>query len=148
MSSQIVPVGHLFLDLRWTSASVEAGLELSAPVTTRRVDGAGFSQSHLLSSIAGCGVLEPWSACALLKVGTVRAVGKQIDAPNSANSALVQSGLRLGFAQRLSSRVQFSLRAEGIVNLTRWSVELDQVSVWNAPPLGFLTGVDFLVLLR
>jgi hypothetical protein len=148
MSSKVVPAGRLFVDLRSTFAALEAGLELSVPVTTRRADGAGVSQSYLLSSLAGCGVLEAWSACAVLKVGAVHAVGQGVDEPNSANAALVQSGLRLGFAQRLSSRTSLGLRAEGLVNLTHWSVELDGHSVWDAPRFAFGSGLDFLVLLQ
>ncbi|HEY3254759.1 MAG TPA: hypothetical protein VGJ91_12455, partial [Polyangiaceae bacterium] len=90
MSSQVVPVGHIFGGLRWTAWAVELGLEASTPIVTRRADGAGFSQWYLLASAAGCALAGPWSACALLKVGTVRVSGRDIDVPNGAGTTLAQ----------------------------------------------------------
>jgi hypothetical protein len=148
MSSQLVPSGRVFAGLRWAVAAVELALEATTPVTTRRADGAGFSQWYLLLSGAGCGAIEPWSACAVFKAGVVRVAGRDIDVPNGASGAILQSGLRLALNQRLTSGTSLSFRGEGLVNLTRWSVTLDHFPAWSAPRLGFESGLDFVVLFR
>ena len=146
MASSVLPAGRVFGGLRWTALALELGVEASIPIITRREDGAGFSQWYLASSAAGCALFGPWSACALLKVGTVQVSGRDIDVPNSAGAPLVQSGLRLALSQHLGARVSLSLRAEGLVNLTRWSVNLDQSSLWSAPRFAATSGLDFTVL--
>jgi len=148
MSSSVVPVGRLFAGLRWTAVATELGLEVSLPVIARRADGAGFSQWHLLTSAAGCVLPEPWGVCALLKVGTVRVSGRDIDEPHGVGTLLAQGGLRAAFSPRLSSRVLLSLRAEGLVNMTRWSVMLDQTPVWSSPQFAATAGLDFTVLFQ
>jgi len=149
MSSSVVPVGRLFAGLRWTAVAAELGAEVSLPViASRRADGAGFSQWHLLTSAAGCVLPDPWLACALLKVGTVHVSGRDIDEPHGAGTLLAQSGLRVAFSPHLSARTLLSLRAEGLVNLTRWSVMLDQTPVWSSPPFAVTSGLDFTVLFQ
>ncbi|HEX2669786.1 MAG TPA: hypothetical protein VHM25_02885 [Polyangiaceae bacterium] len=148
MSSSVVPIGRLFVGLRWTAVATELGLEASLPVTTHRADGAGFSQWHLLTSAAGCVLPEPFGACALLKVGTVRVTGRDIDEPHGTGTLLAQTGLRVAFSPHLSAHTVLSLRAEGLVNLTRWSVMLDQTPVWSSPPFAVTSGLDFTVLFQ
>ena len=142
MSSQVVPEGRFFAGLRWTALAVELGLEASAPVITRRADGAGFSQWYLLASAAGCASFQPWSACALMKLGTVRVSGRDIDVPNGTGALVAQAGLRLALRQRLSARTFVSFRTEGLVNLTRWSVLLDGIEVSNTPRFAWVSGLD------
>jgi len=148
MSSHVLPEGRLFAGLRWTAVAIELGLEASTPAVVRRADGAGFSQWYLVSSAAGCALFAPWSACALLKVGTVQVSGRDIDVPNSAGAPLAQAGLRLALSQRLTSRLFVSLRGEGLVNLTRWSVTLDQLPVSSAPRFAYVLGPDFGILFQ
>jgi hypothetical protein len=148
MASRPVPVGQVFAGLRWALAAAELGLEASAPITTRRADGAGFSEWYILASAAGCGVIEPWAACAVLKAGAVRVAGRNVDMPNGAGAALVQTGLRLAWSQRLTGSTSVTFRGEGLVNLTRWSVALDRFPVWSAPRLAFDSGLDFAVHFR
>lgn len=146
MSPQVVPEGRFFAGLRFPAVAIELGLEASAPVILRRADGAGFSQWYLVSSAAGCALFEPWSACALLKLGTVQVSGRDIDVPNSAGAILAQAGLRLALSQRVTSQTFISVRGEGLVNLTRWSVTLDRIPVSSAPRFAYLAGLDFGVL--
>ncbi|MEP7051668.1 MAG: hypothetical protein ABJB12_15000 [Pseudomonadota bacterium] len=148
MAPRPVAGARVFAGLRWPLAALEFALEGSAPVTVRRADGAGYSQWYLLASAAGCGVFEPGSVCALLKAGTVRVAGRDIDVPNSAGAALVQSGVRLALSQHLSASTSLSLRGEGLLNLTRWSATLDRLPVWSASRLALDSGLDLVVLFR
>ena len=54
MSSTPVLLGRVLGSLAWQHVSVELAAEASLPTTTRRSDGAGFSQQHLLASAAAC----------------------------------------------------------------------------------------------
>jgi len=148
MSSNLVPDARVFGSARWPAFALELGIELSAPVTVRREDGAGVSQWYLLSSVAGCGRIAPFRACGVFKAGTVRATGRDIDLPKTATAVLTQSGLRLGLEQRLSERAYLSFDADGLVNLTRWSVSLDHVPTWTSPRFAFGAGISLLVLFR
>lgn len=148
VSSHVAPAGRLFGGVRWTVLAIELGAEASAPVVTRRADGAGFSQWYLLANGAACALFEPLTVCALLKVGTVRVTGRDIDVPNGTGALLAQSGVRAALSQHLSSSVFLSLRGEALVNMTRWSVNLDHTPVWSSPPFAFIAGLDFTVLFQ
>jgi hypothetical protein len=148
VSPHLVAAGRVFSGVRWALAAVELAFEASVPVTARRADGAGFSQWYLLASAAGCGVIEPWSACAVFKAGSIHVAGRDIDLPSGASAAVIQSGLRVALSQRLNASTSLSLRGEGLVNLTRWSVTLGHLPVWSAPRLAFESGLDFAVFFR
>jgi len=96
----------------------------------------------LLASAAGCASFQPWSVCALMKLGTVRVTGRDIDVPNGTGALVAQGGLRLALRQRLSARTFVSFRTEGLVNLTRWSVLLDGIEVSSTPPFAWVSGLD------
>ena len=76
--------GGIFGVLAWTHVAIELAAQTSVPVTTRRADGSGFSQQHLLLGAAGCAVFTRWTACLLANAGEVRLSGVDIDRPTSA----------------------------------------------------------------
>jgi len=145
LSSRAVPLARLLGSIAWQHVSLELGAEGSLATTTRRGDGAGFSQQHLLVTAAACGVLARWSVCALGKGGAVRIAG-EIDVPASPSGRIVQTGLRLAVTQPLG-RAYLTAYAEQLVSLTSWTIRLDQIPVWTAPrfsgTLGLAAGVHF-----
>ena len=148
LSSTAVPFGRAFGSVAWQHSSLELAAEVAWPKTTRREDGAGYSQQQFLLGAAGCGDLQPWSACLLAKAGAIRIVGKDLDHPRSPSGPILETGLRLALVQPLGRQLYFAARAEGLVNVTRWSVTLDQNLVWASPrfvaTVGFDIGVRFL----
>jgi len=142
MSSAPILLGRVFGALEWPHASVELGALASLPATTRRADGAGFSQQHLLASAAICGTLMRSNACAVLNAGEARMAGENIDRPTSANVAIVQAGVRAGMKQPLGPHASLSVHADGLVNVTRWTARLDAVPVWTAPRFAATLGLD------
>jgi hypothetical protein len=142
MSSAPILLGGAFGSLVWRRVSVELAAAASVPATTRRADGAGFSQQHLLASVAACAVVTRWSACALANAGEIRMAGENIDRPTSATAPLVEAGARVRFSQNLGDRGFVTAHADGVVNLIRWTASLDQVPVWTAPRLAAAFGVD------
>jgi hypothetical protein len=148
MSSAPIVLGRLLGTLAWRHVSLELAAELSLPSTTRRADGAGFSQQHLLASAAGCAVLTRWKACLVAVAGEVRMTGEDIDRPTSAEVPVVEAGARVGFVQRLGHGVFLDAHADGLAILTRWTATLDQVSVWTAPRFAAVLGVDASVRFR
>lgn len=123
-------------------AELELGGELSTKVSEDRADGAGFTVQAWLASAAVCGLWGPWSVCALGKGGAVNVEGERVDVPASPSGKVFLAGIRLGARQRVGSTFFFAERLEGLASLTRWTVTLDQVPVWTAPPLAGTVGVD------
>jgi len=142
MSSAATWSGRFFGAMGWSHLSVELAGALSARDTTRRADGAGFSQRVLFFGAAGCAGVVHWSACLLSNVGQVRMHGEDIDRPTSATVPLVQVGLRAGARQRLGRHVFWQAHLDGLVNLDRWTATLDHVAVWTAPRFVASLGLD------
>ncbi|HET9960021.1 MAG TPA: hypothetical protein VFQ61_36260 [Polyangiaceae bacterium] len=142
MSSGLVGFGRLFGVITRRRFSLEFGGEVGVPTVTRRADGAGYSQQLVLASLAGCGVVPPWSGCLLTKAGIARVRGHDIDVPSSDSAPLVQAGVRGGLSSPIGSRLFFALRVEGLATLTRWTVALDGFGVWTSPPLTMGAGLD------
>jgi hypothetical protein len=146
MSSGPVLLGRLFGVVEWQHVSLELAALVGLPATTRRADGAGFSQQHLLGSAAACAAVAGataarWSGCAVANAGAVRMVG-DIDRPTSATVPIVEAGLRAGVRQPLGHHASLSAHADGLVNLTRWTGSLDYVPVWTAPRFAATLGID------
>jgi hypothetical protein len=142
MSSSPVLLGRLFGGLAWQHVSIEIAAIVSLPATTRRPDGAGFSQQLLLGSAAACATTARWIGCAVANAGAVRMGGQDIDRPATATVPVVEAGARVGLIQRLGSRAFVGAHADGMVNLIRWTASLDQVPVWTAPRFAAALSVD------
>jgi hypothetical protein len=142
LSSDPVALGRLFGRVAWPRVSLELAADVSLPATTRRADGAGFSQQLLLASAVACVTQARWNACFVGKGGQARMDGEDIDRPASAQVIVLQAGVRAGFLQPLGSRVFIGVHADGLVNLSRWTARLDQVPVWTAPRFAATLGLD------
>jgi len=140
-----VGLGRLFVTMGWTHVALELAGESTLPSTTRRADGAGFSQFQLLAGLAACGVHRWFSACAVGKAGQLRVQGQNVDVPGSATGLVVLAGVRLAGAHALGHRMYIVGRAEGLARLTRGTVTLDSMPVWHTPPLAALLGIDLAV---
>ena len=142
ISSKPIAIGRLFATVAWTHAALELAGEVSAPSTTNRADGAGFSQQQFLASLAGCGVQSLWSLCAVGKVGELRVVGQGVDVPLTASGLMIQSGLRLAAAYTLGHRAYIIGHVEGLARLTHGTVTLDSIPVWTSPRFAAVLGID------
>ena len=148
VSSSAIPLGRLLGTVEWTHVAVELAAEISVPSTTRRADGAGFSQQQFLASLAGCGVRRPWSACLVAKVGEIRVSGEGVDFPATSYGVVAQAGLRLAVTHRLGSRFQIGAHADGLALITQGIVTLDGMPAWTTPRLAALFGADIGVRFR
>jgi hypothetical protein len=141
MSSTPIVLGRIFGAVSWPHVSLELAAVASLPSTTRRADGAGFSQQHLLLSAASCVVVSRWNACLLANAGEVRMAG-DIDRPTSAVVPLVEAGARLAVIQQLGQHFFLNAHVDGLARLTRWTASLDQVPVWSSPRVAAAIGID------
>jgi hypothetical protein len=142
LASSVVPFGRVVGSLAWPHWSLELSAEAGWPTTTRRDDGAGFSQQQLLGSLGGCGILDRVSACLLAKGGAVRVAGKDVDSPATEWGSVFEVGLRLAVTQGLGRHAYLAARAEGLVNVMRWNVTLDKTLVWTSPRFAETLGLD------
>lgn len=143
LSSTTVPFGRGFGSVAWQHTSLELAAEVAWPTTTRREDGAGFSQQQFLAGVAGCGILQAWSACLVAKTGGMRVVGKDVDRPRSSTGPILETGLRVAVQLGLGRYLYLAARADGLVNVTSWRVTLDQNLVWTSPRFAATVGLDF-----
>jgi hypothetical protein len=135
-------LGRVFASAAWGHASLELGGELSTSAGASRADGAGFSGHAWLASAAASGTWGPWSVGVLAKGGVVNVAGERVDVPASPRGKVFLAGVRVGARQRLGEVLFFAERLEGLANLTRWTVTLDQLPVWTAPVLAGTVGFD------
>jgi hypothetical protein len=142
VSSKPIAVGRLFATVAWPHVALELGGEVSAPSTTFRADGAGFSQEELLATLAGCGVRFFFSVCAVGKLGELRVAGQGVNVPLTASGFMAQAGARLAFAPTLGPRAYIVAHAEGLGRLTRGTVTLDSMPAWTTPRFAALLGID------
>ena len=145
MSSRVLPFGRLFGGVDWPHGSLSLGAEASAPATLRRADGAGFSHRQLLASAAGCGVLESFSTCLVVKAGEIWILGEDVDDPEAASGPLVELGLRVGVTRRLHRQLYLAAHSEVLGVPTIWSVTLDRSVVYTSPRLAGTLGCDLVL---
>lgn len=142
LTSDPVALGRLFVAAEWSHAAIELGGEVSFPSTTRRGDGAGFSEYDLLANVAGCGVHSPWSACAVAKMGELRVRGQGVNVPLTASGLMAQTGLRLAAGHAFGRRTYVGAHFEGLARLTGSTVTLDSMPVWRMPRFAAVLGID------
>lgn len=135
-------LARLFAGAAWGPWILELGGEVSTKTLEHRADGAGYAQQLVLGSVAGCWNPEVFGACLLTKAGVFNVEGRDIDVPASPSGAAVQLGARVRLQQRLGRSLFVTERVEGLFNLTRWRVTLDQIPVWTAPLMAGTLGVD------
>jgi len=141
MPAAVSPFGRLFVAARLDRWSAELAADAAWPGRLREPDGAGVAVSALGSSAAGCAHVSVASACALGRLGWVRARGLGVTAPNTSWGLFGEAGLRFA-ATKGWGRLVVSLHADGLVMLSRWNVVLNDAVVWTVPRVGVGLGLD------
>lgn len=134
--------GRLFVDGRSSWLSVELSLDGILPMERQEASGTGFSFRRFDAEGAVCGHARMLAACVTAGLGYLQATGSGVDAPRSPSGFGAQAGGRVAVSQEFGTRYFATARAEGLIVLSRWSVSLNEVSVWSTPRLGALIGVD------
>jgi hypothetical protein len=137
-----IAVGRVFGAVTWAHLLIAAEGEIGWSSTTRSADGAGFSQRNLLGGVAGCGVLRPWGACLLAKMGQMRVAGFGVDVPATATAVLAQAGVRFIVTHTLGPRFEITGHADGLASLTTGTVLVDLTEAWSTPRFTAVIGVD------
>jgi hypothetical protein len=148
LSPAITADARLFLGIRRNDLSLEIGAEASYPSTERRWDGSGFRQMLVGGTLALCGHVQSFSACALGRASQIRVSGLGVDQPQSPNGFVAQAGLRLAATMELGGAWFVAAHLDGLGLLTPSTVVLNQAPVWEMPRLGALAGIDLLARFR
>jgi hypothetical protein len=141
MAPDATAFGRLFVAGRFRRVSGEIAADAALPVTQREPDGTGVVVNALGFSGAGCGHVSLISACALGRLGWIRARGTGIAAPSASWGRFNEVGVRVAGTTELG-RFIFSLHADGLFMLSRWNVLLNDAVVWNVPRVGGVLGLD------
>jgi hypothetical protein len=120
----------------------ELGAEGSLPSTGQLDTGERFDQRLFLGTAAACAERGAFLACAVAKLGGMRARGLDVDKPESPTGFVAQVGPRLGWSYLLGDHVGLLARIDGLFLLTPWTVELNQAPAWTMPRLGASAGID------
>lgn len=134
--------GRLFVDGRVSWFSVELSLDGALPVHRQEATGAGFSFRRFEAEAAACGHAPVLAACVTGGLAYLQASGTGLDAPRTPSGLGAQVGARVVATQDFGGRYFAAVRAEGMVVLSRWSVTVNEISVWSTPRLAALFGVD------
>ena len=141
MAPDVTAFGRLFVVARFRRLSAEIGADAALPVTQRERDGTGVVVNATGVSAAGCAHVSVMSACALSRLGWIRARGMGVAAPDTSWGRFAELGIRLAGSRELG-RFIVSVHADGLVTLARWNVVLNDTVVWSVPRVGGVVGLD------
>jgi hypothetical protein len=126
------------------------GLEARAdlPASAAASTGGRVRSEVFLGSVVPClHVLRPFFGCAFFSAGAFDAAGVGIAVSRNPVAPFAAAGLRLGVEVPLGRRVFLLGRADGLVPLTRPTVQIDRRAVFTpapvTPSVGFGAGVYF-----
>ncbi len=148
LSPALTAEGRLFFGLGQRHLSFELAVEATYPSTFNRWDGSGFRQMLIGTTLAVCGPIDWFSACALGRASQVRITGLGVDQPRTPNGFVGQAGARLAATFHLAGPWSLATHFDGLVLLTPSRVHLNQAIVWEMPRLGALAGIDVLARFR
>lgn len=148
LSPGVTADGRLFVGLGRGRLSFEIGAEATYPSTFHRWDESGFRHMLIGASLAVCGHLDWFSACALGRASQVRISGLGVDERRSPTGFVGQLGARLAATWHLAGRWSLATHLDGLALLTPSTVDLNQTPVWEMPRLGALWGIDLLARFR
>jgi hypothetical protein len=111
---------------------VRADAGVSAPLPRLGPD-ARLETSLVTASFAPCFLLGRVFACGLASLGSLSAKARGITQPARDHGLYSAAGGRLGIAVPLSQRFSLDLHAEGVMQLARLAVAIDEISVWRQP---------------
>ena len=141
MTPDATAFGRLFFVARLRRLSAEIGADAALPVTQREPDGTGVVVNATGVGAAGCAHVSVMSACALGRIGWIRAQGMDVAAPKASWGRFSEIGIRLA-GTREFGRFIVSVHADGLVMLSRWNVVLNDAVVWAIPRVGAIVGLD------
>jgi hypothetical protein len=141
MAPDATAFGRLFVLARFPRLSAEIGADASLPVTQREPDGTGVVVNATGVGAAGCAHVSVMSACALGRIGWIRARGVDVAAPRASWGRFSEVGIRVAATRELG-RFMVSIHADGLVMLSRWNVVLNDAVVWSVPRVGGVVGLD------
>ena len=111
-------------------------------MTEREPDGTGFTERLIGGSATACAEVGVLSGCVIGKASQLRVSGLDVDEPLTPTALVVQAGIRVGVPWELSEVWFLTPHVDALVLLTPRAVALNEVTVWDMPPLSVLAGID------
>lgn len=142
LSPRATALGRVFASGRIEMVSLELAVDASWPITERAADASGFTLERAAAAAAACGHVQVFAFCLTGAVGTLRARGVGVDQPTSPTGIFYQAGARIGARLDLGDHFFVAARADGLLLLSTWTVQVNQLPVWVTPRAGGLVGVD------
>jgi hypothetical protein len=128
--------GDVGFGLAISRFSLEASGRLEAMPTSARVDSGDEVTATVFSALlAPCVHLGGWALCALGRVGALQARAPNLAEPGLGTTIFGTLGAGVGYELPVSSIVALRALAAVEAPLVRTVLEIDQASVWIAPPV-------------
>jgi hypothetical protein len=148
LSPGLTADGRLYVGLRRGVLSFELAAEATYPSTIHQGDGTGFRHTLLGTTLAVCGHIDWFSACALGRASQVRVTGLGVDQPRQPHGFVGQAGARVAMTLPMAGPWSVAAHLDGLGLLTTSTVHLNQTPVWEMPRFGTVVGVDVLAHFR
>ncbi len=134
-------VGRIFVSGGVSRFSLELAVEAALPSKETEADGSGFSLDRFAADAAACGHAGAVAACATATTGLLRARGFGVDVPASPTGWFSDVGVRLAATRNLG-QLFATIRADGSVAVSSWTVNLNGTAIWTTPRLAATAGLD------
>jgi hypothetical protein len=134
--------GRVFASGRLDWFSLELAIDAALPATGTGAEGSGFSLNRYAATSAACGHVGLFAGCLTATVGRLEARGVGVDRPATASGTFTALGARIAARQDFG-RYFASVRVDGLVMPSTWTVTLNDTVAWTTPSVGGLVGLDF-----
>lgn len=109
-------------------------LEGSEQLTSsRKIDFGSVEASLLAGNLAGCANLDWLAGCGLLRLGSLRTAGREIQDPHAERSLYFSAGLRAEATPALTDRVHLIAGIDWEKTLTPVTLRLYGIDQWKSP---------------
>jgi len=133
----------VFLGAHLDDASLSLEGRADAPAFTNQPNGEAGS-SLLLASVVPCWQPTALFACTLLSMGTARGRGEGMTQPRDDSGFYAAAGIRLGSTFPLYGPLSLRFHLDLLSTLTRFTLQIDERTVWTAPRFSSAAGLGLM----
>lgn len=133
--------GSLGAGVTWRALSIElAGRVETMPGTATADTGDRVEATALAGSLAPCGQIGIWLACAVGRLGSLQGRAPDVANPSLGTSLFGTAGAKTGVSVPVSRLLAVRAMVGAEFALVRTSLLIDEKAIWTAPPV--MGGLD------
>jgi hypothetical protein len=133
---------------RWRHVSLGFEARVDAPASSSAGDWGVVSAWSVLGAVIPCAYAGPAFLCAVGEAGALHAWGSKVSDARSPWDPLVQVGSRVGSELRLGEGAALRVHSDLLAGIYHTTLQLHGATVWTAPGVSGLVGVDAVLQFR